>query len=110
VICEFEVYCKNGCGWTGPLREHDSHLKIHPPDDKLQAAKMVAGGAALGTATGVSVAGAAAATTAEFVVGGLFFGTAYIKHYHLIDFFQCGIELHPTHIYPLILQFLMTQS
>ena len=34
VIRQFEVYCKNRCGWKGPLGEHDSHLNIDPTDDE----------------------------------------------------------------------------
>ena len=34
MILQFEVYCKNRCGWEGPLGKHDSHLNIDPPDDE----------------------------------------------------------------------------
>ena len=34
MILRFEVYCKNRCGWKGPLGEHDRHLNIDPADDQ----------------------------------------------------------------------------
>jgi hypothetical protein len=32
VLQNLKVNCTNKCGWTGPLKEHDSHLNIAPED------------------------------------------------------------------------------
>ena len=34
VLRNFKVHCTNNCGWTGQLKEHDSHLNIDPEDSK----------------------------------------------------------------------------
>ena len=34
VLGQFEVHCSNKCGWKGPLKDHDNHMNLNPPDDK----------------------------------------------------------------------------